>query len=308
MPHPCSVTLIGLGALGILYSRMLLRHPEVCALTCLADRERQARYAREGVFCNDEPLPLRFAAPEDQPERPADLILVCVKGTTLAGAVTDIRNHAGPGTVIVSLLNGITSEEILQKAYPQARVIFCVAQGMDSLRTRQSIRTVRSGMLYLGVPADRPELRPALEKALGILKACEVPCREDPRILHRLCAKWMLNVGLNQTVAVWKGTYGTVQKPCRAREVCIQAMREVMAISQAEGTGLEEADLEEYIALMDSLNPESLPSMRQDTLAGRETEVELFAGTVLEKGRRLGIDTPVNAWLYEEIRKIPHAG
>ena len=45
-----------------------------------------------------------------------------------------------------------------------------------------------------------------------------------------------------------------------------------------------------------------MPSMRQDALAGRPTEVDLFAGTIREYGRRFGIPTPVNDRLFEQIR------
>ena len=34
--------------------------------------------------------------------------------------------------------------------------------------------------------------------------------------------------------------------------------------------------------------------MRQDALAGRPTEVDLFAGTVIAMGQKYGIPTPVN--------------
>ena len=42
--------------------------------------------------------------------------------------------------------------------------------------------------------------------------------------------------------------------------------------------------------------------MRQDGLAGRPTEVELFAGTVIRKAKRLGIEVPVNEELYRRIK------
>ena len=48
-----------------------------------------------------------------------------------------------------------------------------------------------------------------------------------------------------------------------------------------------------------------MPSMRQDTLARRPTEVELFAGTVIRKARTLGIAVPVNEALYREITALP---
>jgi len=65
-----------------------------------------------------------------------------------------------------------------------------------------------------------------------------------------------------------------------------------------------EDDLDEYLRLMDTLSPEGMPSMRQDGLARRPSEVELFSGTVLRLAAKHGLDTPVNAALYREIRAM----
>ena len=48
--------------------------------------------------------------------------------------------------------------------------------------------------------------------------------------------------------------------------------------------------------------------MRQDSLAGRPTEVELFAGTVIRKAEALGLDVPVNRMLYARIREMEQSG
>lgn len=308
MPAPCNVTLIGLGALGILYAEQLSLHPELCTLTCLAGRKRQERYHKNGIWSNGTRLNLSFADPADTPKAPADLILVCVKGTTLAQAIADITHHTGPDTIIVSLLNGITSEEKLEEAYPEAKVLRCVAQGMDAVRTDQSLRFHAKGVLILGRPKARPDLEPALEYVLSFFEKAGIAAQRDDDIERRLYAKWMLNVGLNQTVTVFKGTYGTVQQEGRARETCLEAMREAMRIANAEGIPLDESDYASYVSLLDNLYADGMPSMRQDALAGRHTELDLFAGTVLAKGRKLGIATPVNEWLYKEISSMEKEG
>jgi 2-dehydropantoate 2-reductase len=44
--------------------------------------------------------------------------------------------------------------------------------------------------------------------------------------------------------------------------------------------------------------------MCQDVLAKRKTEVEMFALTVMELGRKFNVPTPVNELLYLELRAI----
>ncbi len=44
--------------------------------------------------------------------------------------------------------------------------------------------------------------------------------------------------------------------------------------------------------------------MLQDVEAGKKKETEMFAGKVIDLGRKLGIPTPVNKSLFQEIRRI----
>ena len=114
----------------------------------------------------------------------------------------------------------------------------------------------------------------------------------------------MLNVGINQTVMVYEGTYRTVQQPGEARETMLSAMREVLTLANLEGFALTEHDLNQWVALADTLAPEGMPSMRQDAMTHRKSEVELFAGTVIRLAKTHGLDVPVNEMLYRRIREM----
>ena len=106
---------------------------------------------------------------------------------------------------------------------------------------------------------------------------------------------------------VYGGTYGTVQKPGEARDTMIAAMREAMMVARKERVPVSDDDLKGYVRLIDGLDPEGMPSMRQDGLAHRRSEVDLFAGTVLNKAEKLGLDVPVNRELFRRITEMEKA-
>ncbi|MEH7277056.1 ketopantoate reductase family protein, partial [Neobacillus vireti] len=120
----------------------------------------------------------------------------------------------------------------------------------------------------------------------------------------RLWGKFMLNVGVNQTVAVYKSNYGEIQRDGEARATMIAAMREVITLSEYEGINLTEADLNYWLSVLATLSPEGKPSMAQDLEARRYSEVALFAGAVLEMGEKYRVPTPVNKKLYDTIKAI----
>ena len=97
--------------------------------------------------------------------------------------------------------------------------------------------------------------------------------------------------------------YGHVTSPGPLCEEMKEAMREVIRLAAVENITLTEDDVEAAIELERTLKPDGYPSMRQDALAGRPTEVDLFAGTVLRLGGKSGIETPVNAKYREMIKR-----
>ena len=80
-----------------------------------------------------------------------------------------------------------------------------------------------------------------------------------------------------------------------------------LELAKAEGISVTEKDLEMYVSLIDSLNPDGMPSMRQDGLLKRPSEVELFSGTVIVRADAAGVPVPVNRELYRRIREMEAA-
>ncbi|RGY96844.1 ketopantoate reductase family protein [Clostridium sp. AM58-1XD] len=296
------VTIVGMGALGILFGEYFARTMGSEAVTFLADEERIARYGKEMISCNGKECRFQLKTPDAAAQ--AELLVFAVKATALPAAVHMAEKCVGGDTVILSLLNGISSEEYIEKELGKGTVLSCVAQGMDAVKNGGRLTYSHMGKLCIGISKSEEEKRPQLERVRELFDRIELPYTLEEDIIHRMWSKWMLNVGVNQTVMVEEGTYRTVQEPGKARDLMKAAMREVIMIAEKEGVSVTEKDLDEYTALVDSLSPDGMPSMRQDGMAGRLTEVELFAGTVLKKAEQYGLEAPVNRELYDRVKYL----
>jgi 2-dehydropantoate 2-reductase len=62
--------------------------------------------------------------------------------------------------------------------------------------------------------------------------------------------------------------------------------------------------LYEWYKVLGTLNQTGKTSMLQDVEAGRPTEVEMLAGTVIRLGKLHGVPTPVNQKLYDDLKRI----
>ncbi|MFJ7724971.1 ketopantoate reductase family protein [Neobacillus sp. NPDC097160] len=297
-----TVSIIGLGALGILFGNQLSKKMQIEDLRIIADKDRIKRYEEDEIYCNGERCHFHYVTPEEVCE-PADLLIFAVKFNGLNDAIQAVRHHVGEHTIILSLLNGITSEAIIGDTYGMDKVLYCVAQGMDAVKVGNKLTYDHMGMLCFG-ERESGYVSQKVKMLAAFFEKMDVPYEADSNMVRRQWGKFMLNVGVNQTVAVNKSNYGEVQKSGKARETMILAMREVIALSEKEGVCLTEEDLNYWLKVLSTLSPEGKPSMAQDVDARRLSEVELFAGTVVSLGEKYGIPTPTNKELYSEIKLL----
>lgn len=296
------VSIIGLGALGILFGKHLAKKMSKEDVRIIADKDRIEKYKKEHVYCNGEVCDFHYVTPED-PCEPADLLIFTVKYEGLHEAIQSVKNHVGKNTIILSALNGITSEGIIGQVYGWDKILYSVAQGMDAVKVENKLTYDHLGMLCYG--DQKPGMISEKVKTVAaFFDKIDFPYEIDTNMNNRLWGKFMLNVGVNQTVAVYKSNYGEVQREGEARETMIAAMREVITLSEYEGINLSEADLNYWLRVLAALSPEGKPSMAQDLEARRYSEVALFAGAVLEMGEKHRVPTPVNKKLYDTIKSI----
>ena len=124
------IAMIGMGAVGSVFG-MDLYNAYPNDFFAIASGSRYDRLQAEGLQVNDARYPLRVERPAEDVV-PAEVIFVCVKNYGLADALDDMRPFVGDGTIIVPLLNGISATPTLRAAFPQARVLFGIAMGIDA--------------------------------------------------------------------------------------------------------------------------------------------------------------------------------
>ena len=73
------ITIVGLGAMGILFGDLAVKNLGPDRVRFLADGERLERYRRDGARCNGEPCGFRFS---DGSDGPAELLVFAKENGT----------------------------------------------------------------------------------------------------------------------------------------------------------------------------------------------------------------------------------
>ena len=291
---------IGMGALGMLYASQISSAIGPDSVYFLADQKRIERYQKLTFTINGTPWSFPMKAPENA--CPADLIIIAVKYNSLPSALDIMASSVGPDTTIISVMNGIDSEAITGKRYGDEKVLYCIAQGMDAMKFGTDLTYTKLGELCLGTRIKGQENR--LDALTRYFDSAGISYRTESDFSRRLWGKFMLNVGINQTCMAYEANYAQALTPGTQYDTLVGAMREVILLAQKEGITLTEGDLEAYIELLKTLSPEGVPSMRQDGIAHRPSEVEMFSGTVRRLAAKHGLSVPVNDMLYEKIKNM----
>jgi 2-dehydropantoate 2-reductase len=305
VPEIRRIAILGAGAMGAYFAASF---SDAGFTTVLVARgARRERLEREGLVVNRRAYRIPVAHP-DRVDTPADLIIVALKGYQLPGAAGDLRNLVGEHTTIVSIMNGLDSEEILAGLYGQDKVLYAMSLGIDAVRQGNRITYTKPGTHYVG-EATNERLTERVRAVQEAFDRAGIAYVTPPDMIRMLWWKLMINDGVNLPSAVMRAPYGVFQTSPDAQALMEAMMREVIAVARAVGVNLVEQDVKDWYPVLNTLSPEGKTSMLQDIEAGRRTEVDSFAGKVVELGRMHDIATPVNQTMLRIIRVLErHSG
>lgn len=293
-----SIAILGAGAMGLVFAARL---QTVAKVALVAEGERRQRLLN-GVTINDQHYDFPVKTGDDT-SPPDDLVLVALKHQHPADAIPLIRNRVGENTVIISVMNGLDSEPMLAEAYGADNVLYAISVGLDAQRKGTDVYHSKIGVLHFG-EADNSTLSDKVKWTQSLLAAADIPYQTPTDMIRTMWWKFMINVGINQTSSLLDAPYGVFQTSPHAQAIMEAAMQEVVTIAQAERVNLTEADITGWYDILATVHPEGRTSMLQDVNAGRMTEVDIFAGKMIELGQKHGIDVPVNQLLFHAIKTI----
>ena len=284
------ILICGLGAVGLTYA---VKFQESCELKILVDKERKLRYENYPPIFNGETKVFEYILPEENIYIP-DLIIIAVKSDGLKYAIKNIKNYIGENTLIISLLNGISSEEQILEAYPKAKVLKSYFIGHSAVRVGSSVTQDGVGEI---VVEKNNLLREIFEEA-------NINYSMPNDISYSMWLKYTMNLFSNQVSAILNMNFGELKRNQAFKSFSKKIIAEVRQIAEKKGIcNLEnlESDAFEFLQRMCD---EGKTSMLQDVLAGKKTEVDIFAGEIIKLGKKYGIETPCNQVLYDLIKIV----
>lgn len=296
-----NILIIGLGAIGSVYATQL-HDFDLNYVKILLDESRFKRYSENGVVVNGKKYDFNYILDTDTNYK-ADLILIATKSPDFEKATDMIKNFVKEDTIIMSLLNGISSEEILFKKYGKEKVLYSYFIGCAVMRSGLETNFDRMGTLFFG-EAQNKEYSQNVQKVKALFDKVGIIYQIPEDMLASLWKKFVINIGINQTSAALQAPYSILQKSKHARKIADDLMKETVQIADKIGIQGSGSFIQAAFDLIDSMPSELKPSMLQDVEHQRKTEVDIFAGEVCKLGKKYNVPTPKNELVLDIIKSI----
>ena len=232
----------------------------------------------------------------------ADIILICVKDYDLEPVCRQLQPVIQPGTVLLPLMNGVNIHERISALLPDAIVLPACVYVASHLRERGVVEHKgNAGKIIFGPDPRHPEYEP--EALLNLLRGARIEVDYQPDPLPAIWMKFLFIASFGLVSARHNQPIGVVNEDPSLHDCAHRLVLEIAAIARAKGVALPENSTELIFQKAASFPYHTPTSLQLDVHSGRpHTELELFAGAVLDYGQRLGLSVVKTTEIYREIK------
>lgn len=296
-----NILICGLGAIGSVYAAAISEYDHR-ALNILVDKDRLDKYTKNPRIFNNKIYNFNYTTPQETNIK-ADLIIIAVKNNAMDEVIANIKNFVKEDTIILSLLNGLQSEDMLIEKFGEEKVLYSYFIGHTSTRNGNCI--THDGVYNTVVGKDDNSVySEPVKRVKSFFDKAGIKYEIPIDMKYARWWKFIFNVGYNQASSVLNTEYKYFQNCENVNNIAINLMEEAVEIAKAQGVNNTEKLIPEVLEALKMMLPEASTSMLQDITAKRQTEVDAFASYICKLGKEHNIPTPYNSIVYDIIKAM----
>jgi len=260
---------------------LTLKSPEFGSMTC------KPRFATERI--------------SDLPE--IDVYLICVKGYDLMDVATSVRDRIKENSVMIAPLNGADIRERLRDRI-KTGIIFPACAYLSSYIEEPGVvvHVGNPGRIIFGRDPDHPDHIPHQIFRLFEKASIVYEWRDDAN--PAIWEKYIFIASFGLISARYDRTLGEILEDHSLMEKVIGVMNEIHALALKRDIGLPDAIVDLSLKKAGMFPRNTQTSLQRDIHQKKgKSELELFGGTIVTLGGKLGIPTPTTQEIYQQLEK-----
>lgn len=291
------IAVFGSGAVGAYFGGRLAAAGEDVAF--LARGRQLAALRGDGLFVASPKGDIRLSrvAATDRPEEigPVDVVLFAVKLYDAEAAAAGLGPLIGPGTVVVTIQNGVEIVDLVSRHIGPERVAGGAAYIMASIEAPGRIRHAAADTLIFGMPGGARSQHLETFEAAGMRAGFRATLSATIEV--DLWTKFVRLSTWAGMTTVTRSPMGVIREDPALSALTASALDEAIAVGWARGIPLPASLPEETRKLVEGFPYAAKSSMLEDLEHGRRLELPWLSGAVARMGREAMVPTPVHAFI-----------
>jgi 2-dehydropantoate 2-reductase len=233
-----------------------------------------------------------------------DLVIVAIKSYDNATALPKLPAMVGPKTAVLTLQNGVDSVDDCAAIIGQRAVLggcAYIATAVEApgliVQTGTHRRVIFGEVFNVG-----ERISPRVEAIRDTFAGADIDVAAVADARIPLWEKFIYLSPFAAFTGAARLPIGRIWPLPLVQDTFFEAAQEVERVARAEGVRVSPTMREQVAAYMAALPPSTRSSLLIDLQQGKRIEVEALQGSVVRRGRRTGVATPIHAALYSVLK------
>ena len=227
------------------------------------------------------------------------LILICLKAWQLKEVALKLEPVIKENTIVLPLQNGVSAVDELKSYLNETNIIGGLCFIISKIESPGIINHfgIEPSIVFGEINNIKTE---RLYKIKEIFDIAGIKAKLSEDINADLWKKF-ITICVSGLLAVTRTTYGELRELPETRCMMIDLLYEIYELSQKIGIKIGSDYVEKTVLLIDSYPYNSTSSLTRDVWEGKPSEINYQNGTVVKLGKKFGIKTPINEFVYNSI-------
>ncbi len=233
----------------------------------------------------------------------ADLILICTKSWQVIQAAEQVKPLLKEDTIVIPLQNGADNAEKVLSVLDKKHVLGGLCKIYSKIEAPGVISHFGHQPEVVFGETDK-SLTDRLQKVKSVFDKAGFNNTISKDIYVDIWSKFMFIATVSGLGALTKATIGEMYENEGTRKILEQTATEIYEVGVSKGVALPKDLVDRIMAFIGKQPYDSTASTQRDILEGRPSELDNFNGFIVNEGKKLGIQTPVNTFIYSCLQPM----
>jgi 2-dehydropantoate 2-reductase len=231
----------------------------------------------------------------------AELILLCVKSWQIEAIARKIKPLLPANATVLPLQNGADNTDRLSSILAPAQIIAGLCRIVSKIESPGVIDHFgyEPEILFGEIDNTQSQRVKTIHK---VFSKAGFKNKISQDIQRDIWLKFLFIASISAMGALTRSVLGLMREDAFIRNKLIQTAEEIVSVGKARGIDIHESDIKASFSIIDKIDFDTTMSLQRDMMEGKPSELENFNGYIVHQGDKLGIDTPVNDFIYYSLR------